>query len=187
MVCAFLFSFFLNECEGLNWTAIQWRLKYKLILPIILSHFLEKRTINRRIVSAINFYLELAALISADLLFYVKDVEATSLLTDVATTHHSAALKKGMRDLVDEYDPYILLKVYVDEDFTSFFGLVNEDVPIREFEVKCTKTLKEFKSIVHTEFGVSVDQQLFWVVEAEDDGQKRPQRAIPPVDEEFRK
>lgn len=134
-----------------------------------------------------QFYLELAALISADLLFYVKDVEATSLLTDVATTHHSAALKKGMRDLVDEYDPYILLKVYVDEDFTSFFGLVNEDVPIREFEVKCTKTLKEFKSIVHTEFGVSVDQQLFWVVEAEDDGQKRPQRAIPPVDEEFRK
>lgn len=40
--------------------------------------------------------------------------------------------------------------------------------------------------MIQSEFGISVDHQLFWIMEAEDDGQKRPQRAIPPVDEEFR-
>ena len=42
------------------------------------------------------------------------------------------------------------------------------------------------QGLVQSEFNVPIDHQLYWITEAEEDGQKRPQRAIPPVDEEFR-
>lgn len=41
----------------------------------------------------------------------MKDTDVTNVLADVHASQYSAALKKGMRDLVEEYDPYILLKV----------------------------------------------------------------------------
>ncbi len=46
-----------------------------------------------------------------DQLFYVKEPEEAAVLADIPPNHHPNALKKGMRDLVEEYDPYILLKV----------------------------------------------------------------------------
>jgi hypothetical protein len=45
------------------------------------------------------------------LLFYIKDSDTPAALLDVPPSQFSGALKKGMRDLEEEYDPYILLKV----------------------------------------------------------------------------